>query len=373
MLVAFRQACVRYSAVRRESLNLRFFNAVSQPKIFKDYPPNTCGSPRPIDFEMEIWKNLSRRKSDEAIFQIKRCFERLHGAEYRFPFHLETFEQLIVMAPFPYTKCSEYIMITMSHLQRFGFISEVSKRVVVSKADGIAIAEQEKIAHIYANAIRKLSGNKGRARIAADVRTQALVALNNVENLVSTLATQFVDFDAAPTDRLRRVQHRIVGDLALAYGYSNQLDKLLNAFRMIQNSDLLLEPKVVSLVIDCCGFAGKTDEARELWRELQSKYGYEPDMNNFTSYIECLARNGCLKEAICDVVQAEMWQKRGILPDHKTIKTITSFGRSRRADTLEGDQLEDFFDWLKSVDENLYKQMQFVYDLNKTNKSHIKY
>ncbi|CAG8509477.1 7368_t:CDS:2 [Funneliformis mosseae] len=135
------------------------------------------------------------------------------------------------------------------------------------------------------------------------------------------------------------------------YGY-NVLQLWDSLLIPSKDSDLsLINNTTVSIVLDSCGFNRQLIRLNQIWYYLKEKK-FNLNQNNYTSYIEALARNQKFNEAK-HVLMFEMIND-GIVPNFKPIRTLLNFlhDHSRGRDQFE------IINWVKINFPDLAKELK---------------
>ncbi|CAI2180052.1 19750_t:CDS:1 [Funneliformis geosporum] len=136
------------------------------------------------------------------------------------------------------------------------------------------------------------------------------------------------------------------------YGY-NVLQLWDSLLLPSKDNDLsLINNTTVSIVLDSCGFNRQLFRLNQIWYYLKEKK-FNLNQNNYSSYIEALARNQNFNEAK-HVLMFEMIND-GIVPNFKPIRTLLNFlhDHSRGRDQFE------IINWVKINFPDLAEELKF--------------
>ncbi|ORX90977.1 hypothetical protein K493DRAFT_54399 [Basidiobolus meristosporus CBS 931.73] len=124
-----------------------------------------------------------------------------------------------------------------------------------------------------------------------------------------------------------RMNPNIEPDIALyntlmnAYNWIGDISKVLQLYDSIQAGRLTPNNATISILLDSCGRHDALYRAQVIWNRLKQQR-FPLNCNNYTSYIEALARNGESSRAVEQLLEMEV---AGIRPDLKLVSTLLSF------------------------------------------------
>lgn len=144
----------------------------------------------------------------------------------------------------------------------------------------------------------------------------------------------FMDPDTAVYNALMDAYNRV--------GDGHTVLQVWETLTMFGASATEVDSTTISIVLDSCGHNGFGYRAHDIWQTVQRR-GYPLNLNNYTSYIECLCRSTSDRrgwDEAWQVVQTQMrrpsdpYDTRPIVDD-KTMNTLLSFARKKGIDPAE--------------------------------------
>ncbi|RKP06505.1 hypothetical protein THASP1DRAFT_31677 [Thamnocephalis sphaerospora] len=120
----------------------------------------------------------------------------------------------------------------------------------------------------------------------------------------------------------------------------------------------LVDEATVSIMLDTCGRFNYSWLAQDLWRRLPA-LGVVPNANNYTSYVECLARLGQYDEALAVLVETPTLDSAAASPpadwpSHKTVRTLAGLLTAADRPT----QLDQLTTWVEKHRPELVSALQ---------------
>lgn len=109
-----------------------------------------------------------------------------------------------------------------------------------------------------------------------------------------------------------------------AYNLAGDFSSAVQIWDSLWYTEYPLDSCAASIILDCCSHHDQPDHFHAIWKNLQSSR-FQLEDNNYSSYVEGLARMGEVKKAI-DFVTRDM-KNLGLSPSEKTISTLLNFLR----------------------------------------------